>query len=270
MASRSPARVRRRGAGARQRERLALKVGGRGSMLAGKLRRCGPVRSGSWPAGEEMEAEGEVIYHLNNAALSSGGAIHSNGTTTVIRTTISDNAVSQGAGGAIVATGSFEILQSTISGNSARGAGGAIFTTVAGGSRTIANSTLSGNESQGTGGGIQTNTAVSLTNVTIAENHGTTPGAAPGVGAGIFTSNGTVTLTNTLLAEQVNGSNCSGNYVSVVGNLDDHDSCPATATDASPGLGPLTSNGGTTETHALSSVARRSTLATTPPVPPHR
>lgn len=182
----------------------------------------------------------------NNVADTSAGAIQNDGMLTLTRSTLSNNAVTSGAGGAVVDTGGFEILQSTINNNSTPGAGGALLEAGGGGTRTIANSTISGNSADGTGGGLQNDASTSLTNVTVAFNQMGPPGSLGGPGAGIF---GSSTLANTLLADQIGGSDCAG-VTSLVGNLDDDGSCAATTT-TTPDIGPLANNGGPTQTHAL-------------------
>jgi phage tail protein X len=108
---------------------------------------------------------------------------------------------------------------------------------------------VSGNVSAGNGGGIYNQGTSSITNATIAANNGT-QASGPGLGSGIYGATGSVTLTNSLIAQQVNGANCNSGLSGGGNNLDDDGTCP-TATVASAQIGPLANNGGPTLTHAL-------------------
>src|SRR5439155_1441524 len=101
---------------------------------------------------------------------------------------------------------------------------------------------------RGGGGVCNSGGTATLVNVTLGEN------SAP-IGGGISNPAGTVTLTNTLVANST-GGNCSGAISSGGNNLDSGSTCAfAGAGDLSnrdPLLGVLASNGGTTQTRALS------------------
>ena len=66
---------------------------------------------------------------------------------------------------------------------------------------------------------------------------------------------GTLTLVNTIVANSLSGSDCSGAVTSLGHNLDSDNAWNLTDPDDLPGedplLGPLPDNGGPTETHAL-------------------
>lgn len=203
----------------------------------------------------------------NNFALKSGGGIHNDGTLTLMRTTVSSNSVTgfypdqPGAGGGIVNRGAMQVFQSTISGNTTAGAGGAIDAGVvaAGGAgdgtgkATVANTTVSGNVSVGTGGGLFFSTAPQATvvNSTVTNN------SSDGLGGGGIWVNfgGSVTLTNSIVARQVQSTDCwylgKGIMIGGGNNLDTDATCPTSTTVADPKLGPLANNGGPTLTHAL-------------------
>ncbi len=192
----------------------------------------------------------------NNEALRSGGAIHNDGTLTLTGSTVSNNAVTaiEAGGGGIVNRGSMQVLQSTISGNSSAGAGGGVDTGMVDtgvGNATFANSTVSGNVSEGDGGGIfNRSLSTTVVNSTVLLNRGTNSSLTTGLGSGIYVGSGTVTLTNSLVAQQANGANC----FSVSGggnNLADDATCPTATVSATPLIGPLANNGGPTLTHAL-------------------
>jgi len=185
----------------------------------------------------------------NNQAMRSGGAIHNDGNLTLTRSTVSNNAVItvEAGGGGIVNRGTMLVSQSTISGNSGEGAGGGVDT---GGAATFANSTVSGNQSAGNGGGIFSRNNISLFNTTIAANTGTRD-LGPGPGSGIYSAAGTVTLANSLVVQQLNGANCGGGFTDSGNNLADDASCSTVTVTATPLIGALANNGGTTRTHAL-------------------
>jgi len=196
----------------------------------------------------------DYVTVTNNQAMRSGGAIHNDGNLTLTRSTVSNNAVItvEAGGGGIVNRGTMLVSQSTISGNSSEGAGGGVDTGNYSYSATFANSTVSGNQSAGNGGGIFSRNNTSLFNTTIAANTGTrylSPG--PGPGSGIYNASGTVTLANSLIVQQVNGANCNGSFTDSGNNLADDATCSTATVTATPLIGALANNGGTTLTHAL-------------------
>jgi hypothetical protein len=78
------------------------------------------------------------------------------------------------------------------------------------------------------------------------------------LGGGLYSSNGTLTLTGSLVGKNPDGGDCfidRGSFRSQGYNLDSDTSCRLTApTDLSgtdPRLGPLQDHGGPTRTHAL-------------------
>ncbi len=72
---------------------------------------------------------------------------------------------------------------------------------------------------------------------------------------GIDNWGGTVTLSNTIVANNLLSGDCWGDIISDGYNLDSDNTCNLTATgditNTDPLLGPLQNNGGPTETHAL-------------------
>jgi uncharacterized repeat protein (TIGR01451 family)/CSLREA domain-containing protein len=173
----------------------------------------------------------------------SGGGISNFGSLTVTDSTFSGNTASN-AGGGIFNLGSITVTDSTFSGN-AGNAGGGIY--INGGTLTVSNSTFSGNAANIGGGGISNN----FGNLTVSNS--TFSGNAGNAGGGIFNnSHGTLNLANTLLANST-GGDCANrgtlNTSSGV-NLVEDGSCNANLS-GDPNLGPLASNGGPTQTHAL-------------------
>jgi hypothetical protein len=131
-----------------------------------------------------------------------------------------------------------------VSGERPSGHGGGI---VNDGPLTVTDSTLSGNGA-GIGGGIYNRGAVTLANSTVSEN------TAAQFAGGIDITDGTVTLTSTIVANNEGPSpDCLGSGTFTLtdggGNLSSDGSCPGLVSD--PLLGPLQNNGGPTFTHAL-------------------
>ena len=190
-----------------------------------------------------------VTLAANSSGVNGGGLLNL-GTLTLTNTTVSGNTAGTDGGGIYNSGGGTLIITaSTLSGNSANSAGrngGGIFNASA---ATLTNVTVSGNSANSGGGGVfNSGGTATLLNVTLGEN------SAP-IGGGISNPAGTVTLTNTLVANST-GGNCSGAISSGGNNLDSGITCAfAGAGDLSnrdPLLGVLASNGGATQTRALS------------------
>jgi len=175
-----------------------------------------------------------------------GGGLNTAGDLSLVDSTVSGN--QSNSGGGIFNAGAATLTRVTVSGNSADyGAG----VNHSGGSIAITNTTISGNIG-GVGGGMQVNASgASLVNVTLQGNIGS-------VGGGVWTATATVTLKNTILAGSVGGGNCSGlsavSFASQGFNLSSDASCAnltqgGDRTNQNPLIGPLTSNGGPTQTH---------------------
>jgi len=172
-----------------------------------------------------------------NATGNDGGAVRNFGTLAILNSTLSGNDSSAG-GSAIFTQGassSVTITNSTLSGN----IGSPAFGTFTGGPTTITNSTLSGNPA----GGIENQNALTVTYSTIAGNGGT--GIDQNAGAGTTSINNSIVANNT--------TNCAGVIGDGGSNLQfPGATCGAGITTADPLLGALGSNGGTTQTMALS------------------
>ncbi len=209
-----------------------------------------------------------------------GGAIHNFGLLTLANSTVSGNQATNSSGGGVsndsggsLTGGTMVIVNSTISGNQTladgsgpAGPGGGIFNS--GVSLTLINSTVSGNKSgispfNPDGGGVYNfKGAVKFINCTVASNQtGNT-----GRGGGIATTPSfpaTTTLQNTLIADNLDGSNGAapdlfGPTVSrdynLIGNAAGVTfTGPVTNNiqNVSAGLGALGNNGGRVMTHAL-------------------
>jgi len=133
---------------------------------------------------------------LMNSASGSGGGIFNGGTLTLIRVTISDNIAGQDGGGIASNTlGLVTIDQSTIVRNRSSGGGGGI--DHYGGMLQVIDSTIAGNIANLVGGGID---AV-VGQVTISHSYITDNQADEG--GGIRNSNGTLTVTQSMLSGNI-------------------------------------------------------------------
>jgi uncharacterized repeat protein (TIGR01451 family) len=192
---------------------------------------------------------------LNNTAVSDnraavGGGIYADGDLTVNNSSVTGNSATGYGGGGIYSPGgeSFTLNSSTISGNSGDVGGG--IATPAG---TIENSTISGNSAIEYGGGIYKGFtgSLSIESSTISDN------SAGLDGGGIWGAYIT-TFSDTIVAHQTAGGNCTvfgadGGY-----NLDDGTSCGFSSannslsnTDPLLDSAGLQDNGGPTQTIAL-------------------
>jgi CSLREA domain-containing protein len=220
----------------------------------------------------------------NLLAIVNGGGISNYGTLTVRDSTVSANTLSSSAsggstsnsananGGGIYSQGpnSLTVERSTVSGNqltttasganaSSNSLGGGIFNATFG-SFTVTRSTITGNTNTATGGSAETNGGgifddalkLNATGDTIAGNSGAP--AANVSGAVMITA--AERIADSILANPLGGgANCDGQLVSGGFNLESGNSCglgaPTDLVNTAPGLGPLASNGGPTQTLAL-------------------
>ncbi len=207
----------------------------------------------------------------NNTSQDDAGAINNSGTLTINRTTISNN-TAVATGGAIRNTATMTILNSTINGNTSANNGGAIMN-IAGATvtATLEGVTISGNTStSGAGGGIRNDGTLRLINDTIAFNK------SLNAGAGVSRNLGTVTVGNTIISN--NSRLIAGNPADDIANV-----APGTFTSlggnivltnvagagfgvlgdqlgTDPLLQALASNGGPTQTHALTRNAAQTSI----------
>jgi predicted outer membrane repeat protein len=206
--------------------------------------------------GVKFTVQNLTIANSKSASLA-GGAIYNGGTLTVTNSTFSGNSAIVG-GGIYNGGGTLTVTNSTFSGNSADNGGG--INNNSGGTLTVTNSTFSGNSSP-FGGGIYTGGGkLTVTNSTFSGN------SSP-FGGGIY-NNGTVTVTNTIVANSIKGGNCYGTVTDGGHNIDDGTTCGFTGTgctattgtsfcNTNPVLDPtgLQNNGGPTQTIALQAVS---------------
>ena len=192
-----------------------------------------------------------------------GAGIRNAGTLTLLRDTIAGNRA-QGSGGGINSNGpALAVTQSTITGNQASIGGGVSASQIL----TVTSSTISGNVAGGPGSGMGTaggisgglSSTVQLTSSTVTANQSF---AGPGSGGGIEAFS--PKIQNTIVAQNVAHAadqststvdNCASAAVSQGNNLSDSTDCGLTGPGDHQGaivsLGPLTDNGGPTDTRAV-------------------
>ena len=179
-----------------------------------------------------------------------GGGITNTGTLDITDTIIDGNQADRGGG--IFTNNTLTISSSSVLNNTARAGGG--ITNF--GDVTVTNSTFSGNEATNNGGAIANSVAgpsigvVDILNSTIAQN--TAPDT---LGGGILNS-GTLSVRNTILANNT-GGDCGllAPIASEGNNLDSDGTCalsePTDVSNTDPMLDGLSFNGGSTPSHAL-------------------
>lgn len=185
-----------------------------------------------------------------------GGGLYLWGTAVVSNTAVYNNSGQYGGG--IYARQPLTVTGSTIFGNNSSQSGGGISLAINGGGNvTVQNSTISGNQAVSYGGGIDADGAgvqLFLQHVTVANNQISAANST----AGLFAGSASVTLRNSLVANNVGAYQCNAStstFTSDGNNLASDSSCgltqPGDLPAANPLLGPLQDNGGPTWTHAL-------------------
>ena len=219
----------------------------------------------------------------NGRVIERGGGIRNGGTLTLNRVIVRANVATRDAlnehpeGGGIANDGALTLVESTVDSNVAQGntnglAGGIANT----GALTLTRSTVSRNTVSGTSssaGGIRNTGALNLNDSTVSSNVGGTAGpggisntsAMSAVGSAIVAnissagavngvaSSGAASLTNTIIANNLN-SQCSSGVTSLGGNIATDTSCELLSSNdavGNPNLGPLSDQGGPTQTHPL-------------------
>src|SRR5262245_20015715 len=173
----------------------------------------------------------------------SGGGIANDNDVTLSGVTVSDNTAGLDGGG-LDNNGTATVRGVTFTRNTGVG-GGAVSNDS---DLTLENVTLSGNQATFSGGGLKNNASALVTAATITANDAQS-------GGGVYNID-TVTLAYVIVANTT-GGNCTsfGTLTSGGSNLDSDDTCgpagPRDVVGKDPLLGPLQSNGGATETHAL-------------------
>jgi hypothetical protein len=203
-------------------------------------------------SGNEAASDGGGLFNdtdsialLSNVTLSnndtgnSGGGLYHRGSSLILtNVTLHDNSADDSGGGLYNETLAL-LLGVTLSENSAM-RGGGLYNEA--GTATVDNTTFSGNEASQGGGLYNYGGTTNLTNVTLSGN------SASLNGGGIHLDDGTVTAKNSIVANSPSGGNCLGTPTNNGFNLADDTTCGFTLV-SSMELGPLTFNGGPTQTH---------------------
>ena len=203
---------------------------------------------------------------ITNGAMQLGGGIANNGgTLTVTDSTISGNYANFG-GGIVNLRGTLTVIRSTIrdnsvSGDGGNGGGGIASETSGRGQTTITNSTISGNAATARGGGV-----LNFAGLTVVEHSTITNNTAPSAnGSGVDSSGDASTRTevlSTIISANQGTDVDSGTTNSFVskgynligdGNATGAFNQTSDQTGKDPGLDPLGSFGGPTQTHRLRS-----------------
>lgn len=177
--------------------------------------------------------------------------------------TITNSRIDNNTGGGLLTQTPTTIAYSVIYNNTSDSNGGGIYHSLS--SLTIINSTISGNSAEVHGGGLLNSGDAQLYNVTIANNTADSDGSGSGDGGGIFQNSGSLTVQNSIIADNIDNSgtgtlnpDCSGILTSAGYNLiETTTGCTITGDTTGnrlnllPLLGPLQNNGGSTQTHAL-------------------
>ena len=192
-----------------------------------------------------------------------GGALLNNAGVVALRDSTVAGNIATTQGGGILNTGSrLSLTRTTASGNSAgSGGGGGIFNRAP---LTAVNSTISGNTTTGNGGGIHASGGgtFDLLNVTIANNTADSDSDGSGDGGGVFNSTESAMVQNSLIANNSDTGSQSpdfaGTLISAGYNLLENTSgltitgqTIGNILNQDPQLGPLTNDGGFTQTHSL-------------------
>jgi CSLREA domain-containing protein len=224
-----------------------------------------------------------------NPTLGGGGVLVSPGSSVALsNVTIAANAVTNpGGGGGINNQGTLTLIDSTLAGNGAGSAAGGGLENGVNAQARVDSTVFVGNAGI-SGGAVNNNSLITLTNVTMSSNQASSRGGAfANTGsqfanatllnvtmAGNFTqasgapnssvggtlendSGGTLTVKNTIVTNTASGGNCSaGSPITSLGfNISSDTTCgfggPGDRNNLDPLLGPLSNNGGPTQTHAL-------------------
>jgi CSLREA domain-containing protein len=191
----------------------------------------------------------------------------SNQIVNITDSTISNNTNTGFGGGGIfiLPSATVTLTRCTITGNTTNGSGGGGGIENDGATLIVVNSTIVGNTvtggSQGGGGILNNGGTATITSTTIDSN--SSPPLPPDLrsgadsllqtdsGANLHNASGTLTITNTIVANPVSSDNCLGTIGNGGGNLQFPGTTCGAIPSADPLLQGLASNGGPTQTQAL-------------------
>ena len=211
-----------------------------------------------------LTVNNSVITNNSTISFQSGGGIANEfGTLTVNDSTISNNSSDNIGGGIYNDSGMATINNSAIINNisnSGNGGGGLYNSNSA--TMAVNNVTVSGNSAQNVGGGIFNSGPLTLKNSTVVSNTSDSDNDGAGDGGGILRNAGTVTIQNTIIANNKKGPStpddcsASADLSLSFSLLETITNCTFTdggnnITAADPLLNTLADNGGNTQTHAL-------------------
>ncbi len=166
----------------------------------------------------------DALFTDNRAA--SGGGVDNRHSLTATSSTFVSNTVTGNGGGLSSEGPALDLAGCTIGENTANEAGGGVWLDAAAGLATLVNCTLSGNAAMGSGGGLSNQGTAMLTNCTLSGNTAKSGGggfynsgmlslasstvsnnsAGALGGGGLFNAGGTATLTDTIIAGNLNAS----------------------------------------------------------------
>jgi predicted outer membrane repeat protein len=189
-----------------------------------------------------------MISGNTSSGLYGGGIYNNEGTLTVTDSTLSNNNAVERGGAIYSIEGNLTIVDITVSGNTSD-LGGGIYNGTDG-MTSITDSTISGNSAEANGGGVYNVGYLEVTESTFSGNSATT-------GVDVDNDAGSLSLAGTILANGSGGADCY-NVSTIVDagyNLSGDNTCGlSSANHSSPNvnayLGPLSNNGGPTETQA--------------------
>lgn len=225
----------------------------------------------------------EVVHNRTLGSSASGGGIYSGeGKLALHNSTVSHNTAANGVGGGVAAgvlvitpdevmgpAGELALVRSTISNNHAMRSGGTGGGILSFADTTLLDSTVSGNLAEGMfgGGGIYHNAnTLAIVQSTVSDNHATSTFDSAR-GGGVFTAADDLTIASSIIAG--NSSVVLRNDLSIAdpafatihinhsligdttGTSIDTNTGVGNILDVDPLLGPLSDNGGPTQTHAL-------------------
>jgi CSLREA domain-containing protein len=191
---------------------------------------------------------------LDNKAKGQGGGIDSRGDGPLVITTTRIAGNTALAGGAIhhVGDAPLAVTRSTLSGNAADNGGGVFVD--GDGEALLENTTISANRASQFGGGVLVSSRINVRHTTVVANLAAQGGGINN-GGGDLIGDGFVFLASSIVASNPTGGNCAGTITSNGGNVENSNTCQLVELSDQPGtnplLGPLASNGGPTQTHAL-------------------
>ena len=187
--------------------------------------------------------DGINLVISNNTAMNDGGAIYNrNSNARLDRTIISNNTSANRGGGIYNQDAQITLDKATLNDNTASNQGGVIYNR---GLLTGLNVTISGNDDPNQGGIIRNRDNITLINTTIAFNGGE---------RGVYNQDGSINLTNSLVAYNSGGNNCTGVINSNGGNMETGTTCGfgGIGDNADPNMSPiLQDNGNGLPTHEI-------------------